>query len=369
MYFLILIYSIKIKIIKIFYKNYNPYNNKNIKGYNFSPSNIINERSIILANNRLNRKVNLITWKIESKKKLLKLLGIEEEKSIIVLSKKKSLFKKKYILEEYIIRLEKNRNIPIQFLYKKEISNYLGYCICLQGTNSGAHLSLGKIILPYDWVKIKNKCDLSIQAAANNYIAISYDRIGFGIRKEIIIKSPLNKFHTINPAFHFLSQGSTLLGQDCLELNSIIKWLKKNDNKKNIFVVGYSAAGTTAIFSAAINDSIDAIVVGGCVGLYSDTIMKRGTAGYENIPNLLNHFDLDLIISLIAPKFCSVIAGDSDHIWPYKNAKKVHDNINIFFKENIDQNNFNLIKANEGHTYYPELMWPEVKRIYNKLKK
>ena len=58
---------------------------------------------------------------------------------------------------------------------------------------------------------------------------------------------------------------------------SIIKWLKKiYSSKYKIWLKGYSAAGTTCIAVAAIDKNVDGIAIGGCVGLASQTILKRG---------------------------------------------------------------------------------------------
>ena len=60
--------------------------------------------------------------------------------------------------------------------------------ICMQGTNSGAHLNLGEIRMPADPYKVFNKSDLAIQAADQGFLAISYERIGYGERQERKLK-------------------------------------------------------------------------------------------------------------------------------------------------------------------------------------
>ena len=99
--------------------------------------------------------------------------------------------------------------------------------------------------------------------------------------------------------------------------------LRAMETMKNTFgtKVGYSdhtIGIEAAIAAAASDDNIDGIAVGGCVGLANETILKRGTTGYNDIPSLLKWFDQDVMISLISPRPCIIVAGISDHIWPYK---------------------------------------------------
>ena len=53
----------------------------------------------------------------------------------------------------------------------------------MQGTNSGAHLNLGEVRMLW-LAKVKNGADLAIQAAELGFIAVSFERIGFGEKKK-----------------------------------------------------------------------------------------------------------------------------------------------------------------------------------------
>ena len=129
------------------------------------------------------------------------------------------------------------------------------------------------------------------------------------------------------------------------EIAVLVKWLKKKySSKYKIWLKGYSSAGTTAIAAAASDDNIDGIAVGGCVGLANETILKRGTTGYNDIPSLLKWFDQDVMISLISPRPCIIVAGTSDHIWPYKFAEKALKVPKIIYNSDKSDNNLVLLK-------------------------
>ena len=158
------------------------------------------------------------------------------------------------------------------------------------------------------------------------------------------------------------------MGETIAEISALAIWLKKTySNKYKIWIKGYSAAGTTAIAAAASDSNIDGIAVGGCVGLANETILKRGATGYNDIPNLLNWFDQDVMIGLISPRPCIIVAGINDHIWPYKFALKALKVPKSIYKIDKSEKNLILLKANGGHTYYPNLMWPNIINLFNKL--
>ena len=76
--------------------------------------------------------------------------------------------------------------LRLNIITKDNIEKFKGIIICMQGTSfSGAHLNLGGgFRMPADFSKLKNGADLAIQAADLGFIAVSFERIGFGERRE-----------------------------------------------------------------------------------------------------------------------------------------------------------------------------------------
>ncbi len=255
----------------------------------------------------------------------------------------------------------RNQDCPVDILARsdQDPESDLPLMICMQGYNSGAHLSLGEIWEPFDVYKVEAGSSIAIQAARLGYRVISYERPCFGERQEKQIRRPIPN-PTVDAAFSWLMMGRTLIGETVAELNSLISWAQSRfpNSKKKIFLSGYSAAGTTAIFTAAIDERITGIAVGGCVGMFRDTVMQRGTGGYVAVPDLLLHFELDTILSLIAPRICVLVSGVNDHIYPYAGAEKcIRLAREHFAKLNASEALVHL-SASGGHTYYPNLLWP-----------
>jgi len=364
-YFFSKFIALKRRIIIFIFGNFNPYPSVPKKIF-LSPSDFINYESKRIKSELDLNKINLKQinkWKVNARNKLKKLLKIRQNLYFKIISKSNFPIKKGYKRKRIYVEFSKFRHAPIDIILKKNTKKFKGIVVCMQGTNSGAHLNLGEIKMPADMVKVNQGSDLAIQAADEGYLAISYERIGFGERREQKLSSR-NNSPTLDTSFHSLHLGNTLLGESIKELILINKWLKRKYKNKKLWLVGYSAAGTTIIASAAIDKKIDGIAVGGCVGLSRQTILNRGSTGYNDIPDMLKWFDFDTQIGLISPKPCIIIAGLKDHIWPYKGALETIKKSKKVFLHDKSINNLVLLKAKGGHTYYPKLMWPEISKFF-----
>ena len=231
--------------------------------------------------------------------------------------------------------------------------------ICMQGYNSGAHLSLGRIIEPYDVYKVASGSSIALDAARLGFRVISYERPCFGERRETKLHKPIPN-PTIDASFSALMVGETLLGQTISEVSSLITWANQRFGclKLGTYISGYSAAGITAIFASAVDERIDGIAVGGCIGQFRDTVMKRGTNGYLAIPDLLKFFEFDVIMGLIAPRIFVAISGTDDHIFPFRGAEQCFVSARRMFRCQGAESAVSHIQGDRGHTYYPEKLWP-----------
>ncbi|PPR15284.1 MAG: hypothetical protein CFH33_01544 [Alphaproteobacteria bacterium MarineAlpha9_Bin3] len=363
LYFKAKLIALKRRLHLLFFNDFNPYPKAPDKLY-LSPSDIINNYEN--SSQKLKYKSSesdLAQWKNTTRLKLKKILSINKELYCKEVISNKIIMKKGYSRKRIYLEFSKYRHAPIDIIVNENIKKYKGIILCMQGTNSGAHLNLGEVKMPADIFKVKNGSDIAIQAAKLGFIAISFERIGFGERRELKLNKR-NFAPEIDFSFHSLLYGKTSLGETVSELSVLVKWLKnKYSNKYKIWLKGYSSAGTTAIAAAAIDKNIDGIAIGGCVGLSNDTILKRGGTGYNHLPDLLNWFDQDVMISLISPRPCIIVSGVKDHIWPYKYAIKAIKVPKAVYKKENSEKNLSLIKAGGGHTYYPHLLWPEIIKV------
>ncbi len=351
----------------LFFKNdFNPYPSIP-RGMKFSPSEF-QKSQLDNIDIKLNfNNSNLKNIKINQKRfrnKIEDLVPINRGLNFKIIKTEKVIYKKKYIRKRMYVSLGKNRDLPVDILYKKNLSSAKGLMLCLQGTNSGAHLNFGEVKMPADIFKVMAGSSLSLQAADNNFIAISFDRIGYGERRETKIKKP-SELPVMDISMHSLALGSSLLGETLSEVFTICSWFKNKYRGLPLWCVGYSSAGNISLIAGSLfNNIIDGICIGGCIGFFKDTILKRGVSAHLEIISCRKWFEQDIFLNLMAPRPCLLIAGIKDHIWPFKGAKKVADLAKPIFKQYGSDRNLKLIKGKSNHTYYPSLMWNAINKYF-----
>ena len=305
-------------------------------------------------------------WTPRARKKLRELLRLpgEIQKAMIVAEADMPIASG-YTRRRVYLRFGPGRDAPVDIVKREgcEPDSKTPVVICMQGTNSGAHLNLGEVRMPADVYKIGAGSALALQAAERGYIAVSFERACFGERRETK-PGKGSASPTVDAAFHALISGETLLGQTVTELEALQRWIGSEvASDAPVYIAGYSAAGTAAIAAAAASETFAGIAVGGCVGMMRETLLGRNSTGYNDIPEVLNWFEFDALLALIAPRPCLVIAGKTDHIWPHLAGEKVMSSARRAWDQLGAAEKVELVKAQGGHTYYPELMWPAFKRM------
>src|SRR5690606_3785109 len=120
-----------------------------------------------------------------------------------------------------------------------------------------------------------------------------------------------------------------------------------------IGVEGMSMGSTRAWWLAALDDRISSVVGVACFTRYQELIEQRQLRAhgiYYFVPGMLNHFDTEAVMGLIAPRPFLALTGDSDAGSPLSGMinleKKLRKVYNLYGKEG----NFrSIIYENTGH--------------------
>ncbi|MDP6588520.1 MAG: alpha/beta hydrolase family protein [Alphaproteobacteria bacterium] len=255
------------------------------------------------------------------------------------------------------------RDIPIHVIFNPSLKQRLPVMICLQGTNSGIHLSWGEVRLPIDVERIQRGAPNALQAASRGYMAVAVEQACFGERRERRIAKP-SPDPCIDAANHALLLGRTLLGERVSDISAVINWLESGAHGMaldlaRLHIMGNSSGGTTALFSAALDKRITAALLGGCVGYFRDTIARRADSSGQNvIPGILNWLEIDDVLALAAPIPVLLFAGREDHIWPYAGAEAVAESARAVYRELGAPDRLRAAPAEGGHSYHPDVAWP-----------
>jgi dienelactone hydrolase len=316
--------------------------------------------------------VGAVAWQRAAREKLIEISGFAVRRPV-----PEAVARREYTLAgggqrlAVYLRVRDGLDIPINILFPTvETAEPLPVMICLQGTNSGAHLSWGDVRFPADIGKAERTHDIARQAASRGYLAVVVEQACFGERVERRIV-PRSAAPCVDATMHAILLGRSLLGERCSDVSSVIDWLAAERaalgiDPSRIHVMGHSAGGSSALFAAALDDRISAVIASGCVGYIRDTIgRRRDDQGQNVIPGILCWMELDDVIRLVAPRAFLCAAGAEDPIWPAHGAEGVVAGSLDVFRELGAENKLRLVTHGGGHAFRPDIVWREFTDLLN----
>jgi dienelactone hydrolase len=259
-------------------------------------------------------------------------------------------------------------DIPVNLISTRESPTPRPVMICLHGTNSGAHLSWGQSLMPADPLKIRDGADYALQAVARGYLAVCIEQRCFGERREQRIKEP---GQCATAANHALLLGRSLVGERVSDVSVVINWLASGAadtslDLTRLHVLGNSSGGTTAVYAAALDLRIQAVLASGCIGFIRDTIgRRRNDQGQAVVPGILKWFEFDDVVALAAPRAFVGIAGKQDHIFPFGQCEAVIERAARVYAALGARNAIRAVAGESSHRFYPESAWPAFESVLN----
>lgn len=128
---------------------------------------------------------------------------------------------------------------------------------------------------------------------------------------------------------------------------------------EKVAVTGMSMGATRSWWLAAIDERIKAVVGVACFTRYKELIEQRnlGAHGiYYFVPGMLQHFDSEAVMSLIAPRPFLALTGDNDSGSPLSGMKVLEEKLNTVYGLYNEGNKFkSIIYDNTGHIYTDEM--------------
>lgn len=130
-------------------------------------------------------------------------------------------------------------------------------------------------------------------------------------------------------------------------------------DSEKIGVEGMSMGSTRSWWLAALDDRIKAVVGVACFTRYKELIEQRQLSAhgiYYFVPGMLNHFDTEAVMGLIAPRPFLVLTGDSDSGSPLSGIKVLEKKLGTVYSLYDKSENFkSIVYPNTGHVYTDEM--------------
>ena len=263
------------------------------------------------------------------------------------------------------LRVGPAHDIPVHVIWNPATASGKRWSpmLCLQGTNSGAHLSWGEARFPSDPPKISEGYDFGRQAAQRGYLAVCIEQSCFGERREQRLR-PRSAVPCIDAANHALLLGRCLLGERVADVSAVVDWLLADGHdwaidRDRLYLMGHSAGGSVALFTAALDPRVAAVLASGCIGYIRETIARRrDDQGQNVVPGILRWLELDDVVALCAPRPLLTVSGRNDHIWPYAGAERVVESARAVYAACGAESRLVAQAAEGGHRFYPDVAWP-----------
>ena len=254
-------------------------------------------------------------------------------------------------------------HVPVNVVWAEEFAGERRpVMLCLQGHTSGAHISWGEMRVSMDPVRIARGADYALQAVGHGYVAVCIEQRCFGERREQRVEHRW-EHPCVDAANRALLLGRTLLAERAIDVSSVLDWLETAAagpalDGGRIHAMGNSAGGECALYAAALDSRISAVIASGCVGRFRATSGRRKTCPDTVVPGVLNWLEYDDVIALCAPRVVLAVSGANDHIYPFAEAEACVNGAAAVYRAMGASENLDAVRGAGGHRFYPEIAWP-----------
>jgi dipeptidyl aminopeptidase/acylaminoacyl peptidase len=203
--------------------------------------------------------------------------------------------------------------------------------------------------------------------AKRGYVVLGIDAYCFGERNGRGPGGPEEKGSSgeMTASKFNLWVGRTLWGMilrdDLMALDYLLS--RPEVDAKRTGVTGMSMGATRSWWLMALDDRLRTGVPVACFTRYQNLIKQKALPAhgvYYFVPNMLNHFDTEAVVALIAPRPVLFMTGDSDRGSPVDGIRMIEEKVRPVFKLCGKESNFqSIVYPGLGHTYLPE-MWQKM---------
>lgn len=302
-------------------------------------------------------------WKNEAKDKLMELLGLPFEKCEDLLEIKSRCKTEEYESIVFEFQSEEGYFIPCELIMPLGEKKPRPTVICLQGHSTGKHITMGEMKYPIDERSVKYS-NHAIRAVREGLCAVVFDQRYMGTAGQNEAGAPACL--KTNMAAMATMLGRTAIGERVWDIQRLIdvllKYFSDYVQEDRIVCLGNSGGGTATFYAAALEERIYMAVPSCAVCRFADSIMTMFHCSCNHIPNIFKYFDMGDIGCLIAPRKLLMVNGVEDYMFPVEGAEACFEVIQKAYQKLGFQDACMMRKGDAGHQFYPDIVWPIVRR-------
>lgn len=231
--------------------------------------------------------------------------------------------------------------------------------ICLQGHNSGMHISVGLDDKEEAEMPAQGDRDFALGCLGRGWAALCIEQRSFGQRAERTQQktAPLGFCH--DATMQSLMLGRPLMGQRVYDVDRAIDLLHTlpEIDPRRIGVMGNSGGGAVSLYAAGLLDRIAFTIVSCAFCSFDASKMSLYHCGCGYIPGVLQVAEMDDLAGLVAPKPMVIVAGAEDEILPIDGVRAGADHVQRIYRSADAEDRFALVVGAAGHRFYAEPAW------------
>jgi hypothetical protein len=179
--------------------------------------------------------------------------------------------------------------------------------------------------------------DYALRSVEHGHNVLAVEQVCFGCRREKRAVDCGPEVWSCDPVSGAaLLLGQTTLGWRVYDVMRSLDYLsgRADVDPSRIGCIGLSGGGTTALFSAALDQRIKATVVSGYFSTFRDSVMAVPHCICNYVPGILRHAEMYHIAGLVAPRALFIESAVRDPIFPseatqraFVDAKAIFDTL------------------------------------------
>ena len=200
--------------------------------------------------------------------------------------------------------------------------------------------------------------DIALQAVANGWAALAIEQRAFGLRAEKGVRC-------LDAALRSLHRGRPLTGQRVLDVIRAVDFIATQPDldSTRIGCMGNSMGGTVSFYAACVEPRIGLAVVSCSFCTFADSWLSLPHCACGYLPGIMQVADMPDLGGLIAPRRLLIVAGKKDDIARFEGVEQGFRRTREIFSAAGCGDRVELLAAEGGHQFYPELAWPAVAKV------
>ncbi|MBU0611440.1 MAG: alpha/beta hydrolase family protein [Armatimonadetes bacterium] len=264
-------------------------------------------------------------WRRKLKAKVWELLGgMDDPKCDLNLRVVERKQMDGYVREKVVYSSRPEMLVPAWVLIPDGLEGRLPAVVACSGHGHGKDDLVGLDAQGQPRQEASYQNDFALQMVRRGFVVIAPEHLGFGERRDPwdIAKGAGGSCqqHSM-AAMLFGRTNSGLRVYDVMRAIDVLQARPEVDPGR-IGCLGISGGGLVTLFSAAMDERIQACLVSGYFNLFRDCIIPIGHCVDNYIPGLLRYAEMSDVASLVAPRAFFSESGTTDTIFPIKATRE-----------------------------------------------